>query len=201
MLSSFRNIYSFIIKAAITAFGMVFISLCCLIVYLFFDKIEWYIPFVIFGFIISIVVGSYIHVVLSIPFQLPQKFDPIKNKVALRKYSDMQEFQEEIANFILSFFNFLGADVIGGKFHFVQCNSIVKGVEIDYSKLTAESFKKNKIRISTHSKAFHLPIILGEEKLGYMILITKGYTLPIFYSLLEDFENYYLDDQIKHFVK
>jgi hypothetical protein len=165
---------------------------------LFFENFLWYIPFIIFGIIVSILVGSYIDVVLSIPFQLPVKFDPIRDKVARGDFLNMQEFQAEIADFMLSFFNFLGADIIGGKFHFINCDPLIKECNVDFSQLSQNSFKKNKKRINSQQIAFHLPVKMRNEELGYMILITKGYTLPIFYSILEDFENYYLDDQLKH---
>ena len=198
MFTSFDNIYSFIIKATIIGFGILFTLLCCLAVYLFFDNPLWYIPFSIFGIIASILAGSYLHVVLSIPFQLPKKFDPIKNKVALGEYSNISAFQEDIANFLIVFFNFPGADIVGGKFHFKGCNPTIKKCGVSFDDLTEKSFSNNKKRLDDNHKAFHLPIMLGNQSLGYMILITKGYTIPVFYSILEDFENYYLDDQIKH---
>lgn len=202
MLRSFHSIYKFIIQATVAGFGVMFTAICMLIVYLFFDSILWYIPFFIFALVFSVVAGSYLHVLLSIPFQMPQEFDKLKNKVALGAYSNLQDFQEDVASFVMKFFSFVGADVVGAKFHFINCQPTIKECEIDFSQLNKESFnKRNKARLNDHHKAYHLPIQLGDEQLGYMILITKGYTLPIFYSILQDFENYYLDDQIKHFVK
>jgi amino acid transporter len=201
MLTSFNTIYSFIIKATVIGFGVLFTSLCCVFVYFTWNTLQWYIPFFIFALIVSTLVGSYLFVVLSIPFELPKKFDVIKNKVAMGGYVSLQEFQEEVADFMLSFFNFQGADIIGGKFHFTGCTATQKECGVDFSQLSADSFSKIKKRIDARHKAFHIPIILGGENLGYMILITRGYTIPIFYSLIQDFENYYLDDQIKHFVK
>jgi len=201
MLRSYSAIYKFIIQATVTGFGIILTGLCLLLVYLFFDNFLWYIPFLIVGIVISIIIGSYLHVVLSIPFKLPQKFDVLKNKVAVGEYSNLQEFQEAIADFMLSFFNFIGADIIGGKFHFIGCETTFRECEVDCKELGESSFKNNRKKINGNHKAYHLPIKLGEEKLGYMVLVTKGYTLPLFYSILQDFENYYLDDQIKHFVK
>lgn len=200
MLRSFNSIYKFIIQSTVTGFGVLFTGLCMLIVYLFFNNILWYIPFFIFALVVSIVAGSYLHVLLSIPFQLPQKFDQLKNKVALGQYANLQEFQEDVASFVMKFFSFVGADIVGAKFHFANCEATIKECDIDFSSLNKDSFnKRHKARLNGNHKAYHLPVILGDEHLGYMIVITKGYTLPIFYSILEDFENYYLDDQIKHF--
>lgn len=202
MLRSFHSIYKFIIQATVAGFGVLFTGLCMLVVYLFFDNILWYIPFFIVSLVISIVAGSYLHVLLSIPFQLPQDFDRLKNKVALGEYNNLQEFQDDVANFVMKFFSFVGADVVGAKFHFINCVPTIKECDIDFTQLNKESFnKRNKARLSEQHKAYHLPIQLGDEHLGYIILITKGYTLPLFYSILVDFENYYLDDQIKHFVR
>ncbi|MDA3893369.1 MAG: hypothetical protein PF517_17030 [Salinivirgaceae bacterium] len=201
MLRSFSTIYTFIIQATVAGFGLVFTGLCMLLVYLFFDNVLWYIPFFIAGILISILVGSYLSVVLSIPFKLPQQFDKLKNKVALGHYSNLQAFQEDIADFMLTFFNFIGADIEGGKFHFTDCKATIKPCNVDFDALTETSFRNNKAKINGNYKAFHVPIHLGSEKLGYIIIITKGYTIPIFYAILQDFENYYLDDQIKCFVK
>lgn len=201
MFKSFNNIYNFIIKTSIITFGVIFTVLSCLLVYFFFENPLWYIPFLIIAIVISILAGSYIYVVLKIPFQLPGKFDPIKNNVALGKYSSLQEFQDEIADFMISFFSFYGASIIGGKFHFTGCESIIRECDVNFSEINENSFKQNKLKLEDDKKAYHIPIQLGDENLGYMILITDGYTLPIFYSIIQDFEEYYLDDQILHFKK
>lgn len=200
MLRSFNSIYQFIIQATIAGFGLIFTGLCFFGVYVLCDNILWYIPVFIFALIVSIIAGSYINVVLSIPFQLPKKFDPLKNNVSLNKYANLQEFQEDIADFMIGFFNFLGFDIVAGKFHFKNCEATIKACDVDFSHVKQDSFKNNKLKLVKGYHAFHIPIDLGGEYLGYMIVITKGYTLPVFHSVLQDFENYYLDDQIKHFL-
>ncbi len=200
MLRSFGAIYRFISRAFIILFALIITAGFGLIVHFCLANPLWYIPFLIFGIIISILVGSYIDVVLSVPFELPAKFDPIRDKVAQGGYNSLQEFQREIANFMLDFFNFLGADIVGGKFHFKDCEPLLMECDLDFSQFNPDSFKKNKKRINANQIAFHLSVHLGNEKLGYMIIITSGYVLPIFYSILEDFVNHYLDDQIKHFL-
>lgn len=201
MFSSFNNIYNLIIKLTVISFGVIFTVLCCSLVYFFFDNLLWYIPFILFAVIVSILVGAYLFVVLTIPFKLPGKFDELKNKVALGEYSSIQEFQSEIAEFLVSFFNFFGANVIGGKFHLAKCEPKIIDCGIDFSSINKDSFKNNKTRLNNSKQAFHLPIKLGVHQLGYIILVTEGFTLPIFYSILKDFENYYLDDQIVHLLK
>lgn len=201
MLSSFNSIYSLIIKLTVITFGIIFTALCCLLVYFFFDNSLWYIPFVLVSIVVSVLVGAYLFVVLTIPFKLPGKFDVLKNKVALGEYNNIQEFQTEVAEFLIGFFNFFGANVIGGKFHFVKCDSIIIDCDVDFATIKKDTFKNNKIILKNGRKAFHLPIKLGTNQLGYIILITEGFTLPIFYSILKDFENYYLDDQIIHLIK
>lgn len=200
MLTSFSRIYNFIIKGTVITFGVIFTILCCLLVYFFFDNLLWYIPFLIISVVVSTLVGSYLYVVLNIPFQLPAKFDPIKNSVALGDYENLEAFQVEIASFMVSFFSFFGANVVGGKFHFKNCEAHIVACDVDFSAMSEDSFKKSVLRLKNNRKAFHLPIHLGDESLGYMILICEDYTLPILLSVFKDFENYYLDDQIKHFV-
>ena len=201
MFSSFNNIFSFIIKATVIFMGLVITAFSLLLPYLLFDNLLFYIIAFFLGVIISIVVGSYLFVILSIPLQLPQKFDIIKNRVALNKFSSIQEFQSEIGDFMVSFFNFMGVDIIGGKFHFINCDPTIIECGVDFSKLKTQDFIKNRKKLDSGLQAFYLPIQIEDQDLGYMILITKGYTLPLFYSILEDFENYYLDDQIIHFTK
>lgn len=199
MLSTFNNIYCFIIKLSVILLGGVIPSIFLLFNYLFFNTLKLYIPLFLIGVIISVLVCSYLYVVLSIPLLLPQKFDSIKNNVALNKYSNLQEFQKAVSDFIVSFFNYKGMDIVGGKFHFNGCEPIIMECEMDLTKIEEKDFNLNRLKTIPNHTAFFLPIKLGDNDLGYMILVTKGFTLPFVYSILEDFENYYLDDQILHF--
>jgi len=201
MFSSFNNIYTFIIKSTVITFGIIFTIICCLLVYFFFDNLLWYIPFILIATIVSILVGAYLYVVLSIPFKLPGQFDVLKNKVALREYQHVQDFQTELAEFLIGFFNFFGANIVGGKFHLAKCEPKIIECDVDFSAFNKDSFKNNKKKLKNNKRAFHLPVKLGSHQLGYIILITEGYTLPLFYSIMKDFENHYLDDQIIHLIK
>lgn len=201
MFKSFNKIYALIIQVVVITFGVIFTSLCCLIVYFFFDNLVWYIPFVFIGVIISIIVGAYLYVILTIPFKMPEKFDVIKNKVALGEYKSINDFQTDVANFLKDFFNFFGANVVGGKFCLKNCEQLILDCNVDFSALNQDSFTRNKKWLRNNKRAFHLPVKLGDRKLGYIILITQGYTLPVFNSVLKDFENYYLDDQLIHLIK
>ena len=201
MFSTFSNIYSFIIKANVILIGSLITSINLFTAYYFFNNPLSYVLFFIIGVVISIITGAHIFVILSIPFQLPPKFDVIKNNVALNKYESIQDLQSDIAKFMVSFFSFAGLDIVGGKFHFLEAEPEIIQCDVDLSKLSEQDFINNKKKLDSKHKAYYVPIILGEHHLGYMILVTKGYTLPIFYSILEDFENYYIDDQILHFAK
>lgn len=199
MLSTFNNAYQLLIKTSVILIGTILPSLILLIHYQFFYTSNLYIPLLLTGVILSVVFCSYLYVILSIPLLLPQKFDLIKNNVALNKYSNLQEFQTAVSNFMVSFFNFKGVDIVGGKFHFTGCEPVIIECGVDLTKIEVQNFSKNKLKLPGNHTAFFLPIELANQELGYMILVTKGFTLPFVYSILQDFENYYLDDQILHF--
>ena len=96
MFLTFNNIYSFIIKLTVIVLGVIITAISLLVSYFLLDNTLFYFIFFVFGVTISIIVGSYIYVILSIPLLLPQKFDSIKNSIALNKYSTLQELQSEI---------------------------------------------------------------------------------------------------------
>jgi len=148
---------------------------------------------------LSIFTGAFSYVIFSIPFDLAVKFDPIKNDIASGKLSDINEAQKVIGEFIVGFFNYVGADIIDAKVHFKgsETPAIVKG-SVDFNNIDISDLKqKRKKRIDANHKAFYLPVVFEKEELGYLLLIIKGSTFPFFYHILEYFEDFFLDDQIK----
>lgn len=156
----------------------------------------WQIPASIIGTIIAVTSGIYFYTILSIPYKLSRKFDTIKNKVALEAYTSCDDFQEEIANFIIDFFNYPGANVIGGNFHFKNCKNYIKNSGEDIQKFRSNTITKYKLK--SGKNAVYVPIKIANHNLGDMLLILEGQTLPLFKSIIADFENYFLDDQLYH---
>ena len=54
------------------------------------------IPIVLVFALIALGLGVYFFVLITIPLQFTETFDPIKDKVALRQYTDIEEFQKEV---------------------------------------------------------------------------------------------------------
>lgn len=159
------------------------------------------IPIVIFFSLLSMGIGVYFYVLITIPQQLASAFDVIKNKVALKQYAGVDDFQEEVAEFLIEFFRFPGLEIIGGKFEFLKCTPLTINLpdnfSFDLSRKPSEIswvWKKHK------HKVLYVPISLGQKQLGHMLLITKGWTLRLFPKIIQDLENNFLDDQLFHMI-
>ena len=61
--------------------------------------------------ILVIVVGSMIHVISFIPFNLATAFDPIKNDIALGRIHTIEELGARITSFTVAFYNFSFLDI------------------------------------------------------------------------------------------
>ena len=203
MKSSFFKIFDLLAAlAAIVAGAVVFGILAALAFYLLWGS-YFIIIYGIFAVTFSVFTGALTYVVFSIPFDLAVKFDPIKNDIASGKLSDLNGAQKTIGEFAVSFFNYVGADVVGGKVYFkgsylpsvIECETDIEGIPLEMLR------QKKRLRIDKNHKAYYLPVIFEEEELGYLILITKGFTFPFFYSILEYFEDYSLDDQVMCLVR
>lgn len=196
MFSSFEVIYKLSLRL-ILSFWILVWSLCSWYgVELFLGISIWQIPSTIIGTLLAVISGVYFYTILSIPYKLARKFDLIKDKVALESYQSCDDFQKEVADFIINFFNYPGANVIGGNFHFKGCKKYINnsGEEIDNFK--SDSITKTKLK--SGKRAIYIPIKIAEHNLGDMLLIMEGNTLPLFKGIMADFENYFLDDQLYH---
>lgn len=196
MFSSFEVIYKLSLRL-ILSFWILVWSLCSWYgIELVFGISIWQIPSTIIGTLLAVVSGVYFYTILSIPYKLSRKFDLIKDKVALESYQCCDDFQKEVADFIINFFNYPGANVIGGNFHFKGCKKYINnsGEEIDNFK--SDSITKTKLK--SGKRAVYIPIKIAEHNLGDMLLIMEGNTLPLFKGIMADFENYFLDDQLYH---
>lgn len=198
MFTSFEHIYRFAINVVVFIIGASiftgFIGLC----HVFNYTANAVIISVIAGLLASIITSGYLHVLLMIPMQMHRKFDPIKNKVALKAYSSVDDFQEEIAHFITNFFRYPGANIVGGYFHFNGANPIKYGENLP--EFTPELLNQKTVKINSKHTAFFINLSLENQNLGKMILISRGISLAILKPLLNDFENLLLDDQLLHVI-
>ena len=203
MKSTFFKIFDILADIAAIVVGIIVFSLLAAFAFFYLTGSYFIIIYGIFAVTLSVFTGALTYVVFSIPFDLAVKFDPIKNDIASGKLSDLNEAQKTIGEFAVSFFNYVGADVVGGKIHFKGSSSpTVIECETDIESIPLEKLRqKKKLHIAKNYKAYYLPVIFEEEELGYLILITKGFTFPFFYSILEYFEDYSLDDQVMCLVR
>ena len=164
--------------------------------------------------VLVVVIGSFIHVVSYIPFNLASAFDPIKNDIASGNINDVDQFGIRISQFTTQFFDFSFLDIAHA---FVQTekSDLISNEDITDVKLALSEYDmldKSKqleeiIRaghVSFHNVEYHLyilPIWFGDRWLGYMGLLSRKRISRFFQRFLMEFENNFLDDQIMYVMK
>ena len=161
--------------------------------------------------VLVVVLGSMIHTISFIPFNLATAFDPIKNDVARGVIKNQEEFGKRISNFVTRFFDFAFLDIDRAFLHTEQAG-LVSCDEIQEAERAMEEFNmleksravKKIIRagkITLGNDAYHLyilPIWFGDQWLGYLGLLSKKRIGRFFQHFLMEFENNFLDDQLMH---
>ena len=164
--------------------------------------------------ILVIVVGSLIHVISYIPFNLATAFDPIKNDIASGKISTIEQLAERITLFTVQFYNFSFLDIThayieteeSGIISF-ESNSHLDKILKDYkmldkSQALEEIIRAGKISLPDRNyQLYILPLWLGETWLGYMALLSEKRISRFFQRFLMEYEGNFLDDQIMHVVR
>jgi Na+-transporting NADH:ubiquinone oxidoreductase subunit NqrC len=204
MKRSFPQILHFLI--IFTSIGIGVVTWCIIVSLANYTGLDigYFIITIIFSTILSVFVGAYAYVMFSIPFELNINFDKIKNKLASGELSDIDEVQKVIGRFLINSFNYLGLDITDAIIYFKGSKNpeIFNESHLDIDSIDIKELSHiNKIRINRKHKAFYIPVIFEEEELGYLVLITKGYTSPFFLPILEYFEDYFLDDFLKIFTR
>ena len=203
MKNSFFKIFGFLVAVTAIATGVVVFSVLMAIAYFLTHDYVLMIPYGVAFAVIAVMAGSFSYVIFSIPFDLAVKFDVIKNDIASGKLSDIDEAQKTIGEFTIQFFNYVGADVVCAKVHFEGGKKpFVSDCNTDIDRISQEELKqKRKHRIDREHKAFYLPVVFEERELGYLLLVTHGPVYPFFYKILEYYEDFFLDDQVKCLVR
>ncbi|MCK4880240.1 MAG: hypothetical protein KAS82_06260 [Bacteroidales bacterium] len=164
--------------------------------------------------IVVVVVGSMIHVISYIPFNLATAFDSIKNDIASGRINTIEQLGERITAFTVRFYNFSFLDIShaflqteGGEVMGHETNIQVENVLKEY-KMLEKSRELDQItragKISLQGKNYQLyilPIWFGEQWLGYMALLSEKRISRFFQRFLMEYEENFLDDQIMHLVK
>ena len=164
--------------------------------------------------VLVIVVGSLIHVISYIPFNLATAFDPIKNDIASGEISTIEELAERVTCFTVKFYNFSFLDishayietehsgVIGFESN-TQIEKILKEFRmLDKSKALEELNLAGKISLPDRDyQLYILPIWMGGRWLGYMALLSEHKISRFFQRFIMEYEENFLDDQIMHVVR
>ena len=164
--------------------------------------------------ILVIIVGSMIHVISYIPFNLATAFDPIKNDIALGKILSIEQLGERITAFTVQFYNFSFLDIthayieieesgIIGFESNKELDKILKEYRmLDKSKALEEITLAGKVSLPERDyQLYILPIWLGDTWLGYMALLSEKRISRFFRRFLMEYEENFLDDQIMHLVR
>lgn len=166
---------------------------------------------VVLYMVFVVVVGSLIHTISFIPFNLAAAFDPIKNDIATGDMKDMKELGQRVSGFLTDFFNFTFLDIKHAFLHttesgLISCEELPeaeKAMEefgmLEKSKSMKDIIRAGKITLGQHEyQLYILPIWMGDNWLGYMGLLSKNRIGRFYQKFLTDFENNFLDDQIMH---
>ena len=164
--------------------------------------------------ILVIILGSMIHVISYIPFNLATAFDPIKNDIASGEIKTIEELGERITRFTVKFYNFSFLDIThayletedSGVIGFESNGELDKLLKeyrmLDKSKALEEITLAGKISLPDRDyQLYILPIWLGGRWLGYMALLSEKRISRFFQRFLMEYEENFLDDQIMHVVR
>ena len=159
--------------------------------------------------VLVVVIGSFIHVVSYIPFNLASAFDPIKNEIASGQIRTLEQLGRRICLFTTTFFDFSFVDIEYAAIQ-VEENPLITMEEIPeleevmegYNMMERSSQMEQIIRagrIILREKEYQLyilPLWFGEHHLGYMALVSRNRISRFFQKFLMEYENNFLDDQI-----
>lgn len=161
--------------------------------------------------VLVVVLGSMIHTISYIPFNLATAFDPIKNDVATGVIKNQAEFGKRVSHFITRFFDFAFLDIDRAFLHteqagLISCDELQeakKAMEefdmLEKSKAVQEMIRAGKITLGNDEYHLYiLPIWFGDQWLGYMGLLSNRRIGRFFQHFLMEFENNFLDDQLMH---
>ena len=161
-----------------------------------------------------IVMGSFIHTLSYIPFNLASAFDSVKNDICAGSIKDIEAFSKKVSHFLSSFFDFAFLDINYAFLHTEQAG-LVSNIELPEAQQAMKEFdmlEKTKTftkiqragKITRGTKEYHLyilPIYLGDQWLGYLGLMTRRKIGRFFQNFLTEFENNFLDDQLMYVIR
>jgi len=163
--------------------------------------------------LVFVLIGSYFYLIVCLPDRLSRSFDDIRNSIASGKITTLKEFADIVNEFIIKQFNLIFLDVeysaIGIKeTKEVFCNDdFPKDLIEDINQVFEESSQTEEVIYLGYDKylekkahKYIIPIFFGESHLGFIFVITNKKLDNLFKGILADFENFYVDDQLKHIL-
>ena len=190
------------------------IPLIKLVTGLFPDHLYPLLVILILYMVLVVVVGSLIHTISYIPFNLAAAFDPIKNAIASGEIRTLEDLGKRVSEFITGFFDFAFLDIDHAFLHTEQTGPVshedltqsIRAMEkfgmLEKSKTMEEIMRAGKI--TQGHREYHLyilPVWFGEKWLGYLGLLSKKRISRFYREFLKEFENNFLDDQIMHVIQ
>jgi hypothetical protein len=165
-------------------------------------------------YLVLVVLGySFIHVVSYIPSNLAGAFDPVQNAIADGSIESAGDLARDLAAFMVTFFNFAFFDI---EYALVKIKNdegvwpeeletgevgLNTGELGKRSEAVSETIYIGKIKFQERTGHLYLtPMVFGEEKLGYIAVVTRHKLWKIFKQLLTEFEDHFVDDQVVHIL-
>jgi len=161
--------------------------------------------------ILAVSIGAYLYVINYIPSNLAHDFDAIKNAIAGKEITTPEVFAEKLSVFICDFFNFAFFD-IEYSFIKIQDSSVIYSNEkiedevtdvlkevLYTTKTTQDIFFRGRSKIQGVTYYIYIiPVWFGGVWYGYIGVLTKQKLWKVYRTLLADFENNFIDDQLIH---
>lgn len=160
------------------------------------------------GYLIgAVLLWAYLFVLFSIPQKIAGAFDSFKNKISTGEISDTKLFSNELASFLIKFFNYSFFDIefaavyiYKGELHF--SSKEIEDIH-DWKKIGEKSEKSAEIQLYGRLKIDHssyscytIPIFFNEKYLGFFTVFTRQRLGRLSQKFLTDLEENFIDDQL-----
>ena len=160
--------------------------------------------------ILGVLGGSYLSVISDLSTQVYKNFDEVKNDVADNKINSPEEFSKVLSDFLIKTFNYVFFDVKYCIFKLENSNYYYSNEcihdQLSNELVSFEEYSKNYSGVKFISVVniedikhycYGVPIWFGKDYLGYFAVLTRQKLNSFFKNYLADFEDDYIDDQLK----
>lgn len=161
--------------------------------------------------LLATVIWAHLYIIFSIPQRLAGSFDFIKNNIARGKLIGVEEFSEQIANFLTDFYNYSFFDIAFSAFkikgHTLVFSNDVISTSLNWDKVEKEA--RTEDYILDHGKhalnrknyyAYTIPVYFGDDYLGFFTVFSLQRLGRLRLRLLSDLEDHFIDDQLVHIL-